>query len=162
MSDRKSTNPVSLRKNTECDADVYGRWTLKNGVPGDATAPPTKREVAELVENVTPYAFVRRRPSQLPAALQPLHRLTMGHMWVGDDRTTVSDKEAIARAMRQLYPPAKRKQTGVCHRCDGRGVISAFKHIHGGTCFRCEGTGVFNPPRETRIERVEVERANVG
>lgn len=27
-----------------------------------------------------------------------------------------------------------------CHRCCGKGEISAFRHVRGGVCFRCGGT----------------------
>jgi RecJ-like exonuclease len=31
--------------------------------------------------------------------------------------------------------------TGTCGKCDGKGRIEAFGHIHNGLCFWCKGTG---------------------
>jgi hypothetical protein len=28
-----------------------------------------------------------------------------------------------------------------CAKCDGKGTIRAFSHVHGGACFACKGTG---------------------
>ena len=32
-----------------------------------------------------------------------------------------------------------------CKRCNGYGVIPAFKHVHGGTCFDCHGHAWVSP-----------------
>ncbi|WP_076408089.1 hypothetical protein [Shewanella sp. UCD-KL12] len=30
---------------------------------------------------------------------------------------------------------------GVCHRCEGSGYLSAFRHVENGRCFLCQGSG---------------------
>ena len=55
------------------------------------------------------------------------------------DVITIGHTIAAPIACAPVYTP--RKQTGACHRCNGKGTIAAFKHVHGGACFRCSGTG---------------------
>ena len=35
-----------------------------------------------------------------------------------------------------------KKINDTCGKCDGKGVIQAFRHIAHGTCFWCKGTGI--------------------
>ena len=42
---------------------------------------------------------------------------------------------------------------GICPRCNGKGRIEAFSHIHGGVCFDCCGCGL---DLRSEVRRVEV------
>ncbi len=108
---------------------------------GKAGNPDAKATVVALLAKTTPRAFARKRTSQVPAALKPLHREMMTWLWDGDERTHRTDKEAVQAALNALYPAPKAKGTGNCPKCGGTGHVRAFAHIQGGACFQCAGTG---------------------
>ena len=46
------------------------------------------------------------------------------------------------RERKAYYKELKRvKQANKCKKCNGKGRIHAYKHVHGGMCFRCNGDG---------------------
>ncbi len=49
-----------------------------------------------------------------------------------------------------------------CAKCDGRGTIGAFGHIHCGRCFDCKGSGKVELRRITAGEALQITINNIG
>jgi hypothetical protein len=130
-----------LTKRPSRRARVLGRMAGVRVNPGGDV---TSRE--EAIAWTRSESVLSQRRSAFPAGSNKrrVWEAGMRAMWDGDEPTGVRQRDAIRRAVNEVFPPEaalRAAAPGACPRCGGSGHIRAYGHVLGGECFGCGGSG---------------------